>query len=112
MLRRLRQAPAEALLQSAPVLGDLNRAVEHVGRFVPETTKPIPPAVWAVGEAYATPGFLDWLVGFDLRRPGRLYWLASAHRDELSRILARAHRLQSTGDGGGADTDGLGATTP
>jgi hypothetical protein len=108
LLRRLRQAPPEALRRAGPALTDLTRAVEHVSRFVPETETTIPPAVWEVGPDYSTPAFVGWLVEFDRLHPGRLSWLASSRRDELGKILTRAYAARSDADGARRTGEGVG----
>jgi hypothetical protein len=48
--------------------------------------------VWDLGPKYATNAFQEWLVEYDRTHLGKLSWLAAAsQRDELGKILFRAH---------------------
>jgi hypothetical protein len=93
------RAPGSAL-QSIDEIRDLAAALEHVDRIVPRaTTNVIPAGVWEVGPDFRSRRFLDWLVAYDKRHPGRLSWMAASHRDDMARLLERAETVASGGFG-------------
>lgn len=97
LLKVLEDAPGRMLVQAEDALSDLALALDHVGRFVqPDSKKPFREAVWrdGIGPDFAHVGFHTWILEYDRKHPGRLFWMSKKAQDSIARSRESIERAK------------------